>query len=31
MTGTSSDVSFADAYVKGIQGFDATRRLRRGA
>src|SRR4051794_34321214 len=24
MTGTSSDVSFADAYVKGIGGFDAT-------
>jgi predicted alpha-1,2-mannosidase len=24
MTGTSSDVSFADAYVKGIKGFDAT-------
>ena len=24
MTGTSSDVSFADAYVKGIEGFDAT-------
>jgi predicted alpha-1,2-mannosidase len=23
MTGTSSDVSFADAYVKGIEGFDA--------
>ncbi len=23
MTGTSSDVSFADAYVKGIGGFDA--------
>jgi predicted alpha-1,2-mannosidase len=23
MTGTSSDVSFADAYVKGIRGFDA--------
>jgi hypothetical protein len=23
MTGTSSDVSFADAYVKGVQGFDA--------
>jgi predicted alpha-1,2-mannosidase len=23
MTGTSSDVSFADAYVKGIDGFDA--------
>jgi predicted alpha-1,2-mannosidase len=22
MTGTSSDVSFADAYVKGVQGFD---------
>jgi predicted alpha-1,2-mannosidase len=22
MTGTSSDVSFADAYVKGIEGFD---------
>ena len=31
MTGTSSDVAFADAYVKGVQGFDATRRLRRGA
>ena len=31
MTGTSSDVSFADAYVKGVGGFDATRRLRRGA
>ena len=24
MTGTSSDVAFADAYVKGIGGFDAT-------
>ena len=24
MTGTSSDVAFADAYVKGIRGFDAT-------
>jgi predicted alpha-1,2-mannosidase len=24
MTGTSSDVSFADAYVKGVKGFDAT-------
>ena len=23
MTGTSSDVSFADAYVKGVRGFDA--------
>ena len=23
MTGTSSDVSFADAYVKGVEGFDA--------
>jgi predicted alpha-1,2-mannosidase len=23
MTGTSSDVSFADAYVKGVKGFDA--------
>jgi len=23
MTGTSSDVAFADAYVKGIRGFDA--------
>ena len=23
MTGTSSDVAFADAYVKGVQGFDA--------
>jgi predicted alpha-1,2-mannosidase len=23
MTGTSSDVSFADAYVKGVPGFDA--------
>ena len=31
MTGTSSDVAFADAYVKGVKGFDATRRLRRGA
>ena len=29
MTGTSSDVAFADAYLKGIGGFDATRRLRR--
>ena len=24
MTGTSSDVAFADAYVKGVGGFDAT-------
>ena len=24
MTGTSSDVAFADAYVKGVKGFDAT-------
>ena len=24
MTGTSSDVAFADAYVKGVRGFDAT-------
>jgi predicted alpha-1,2-mannosidase len=24
MTGTSSDVAFADAYLKGIEGFDAT-------
>jgi predicted alpha-1,2-mannosidase len=24
MTGTSSDVSFADAYVKGVQGFNGT-------
>lgn len=24
MTGTSSDVSFADAYVKGVEGIDAT-------
>ena len=31
MTGTSSDVAFADAYVKGVRGFDAARRLRRGA
>ena len=31
MTGTSSDVAFADAYVKGVKGFDARRRLRRGA
>ena len=23
MTGTSSDVAFADAYVKGVPGFDA--------
>ena len=23
MTGTSSDVAFADAYVKGVKGFDA--------
>ncbi len=23
MTGTSSDVAFADAYVKGVDGFDA--------
>jgi predicted alpha-1,2-mannosidase len=25
MTGTSSDVAFADAYVKGVTGFDAAR------
>ena len=31
MTGTSSDVAFADAYVKGVKGFDAERRVRRGA
>ena len=31
MTGTSSDVAFADAYVKGVAGFDAKRRLRRRA
>jgi predicted alpha-1,2-mannosidase len=24
MTGTSSDVAFADAYLKGVRGFDAT-------
>jgi predicted alpha-1,2-mannosidase len=24
MTGTSSDVAFADAYVKGVRGFDAS-------
>ena len=29
MTGTSSDVAFADAFVKGVRGLRRARRLRR--
>ena len=31
MTGTSSDVAFADAYVKGVERLRRQPRLRRGA
>jgi len=29
MVGTSSDVAFADAYLKGVPGFDVERPIRR--